>query len=304
MPLKTPEFWKHKDGLAQWLRPLSCLYLACHRLKMICAKPYKSSVPVVCVGGAVAGGSGKTPVVHAILNLIREENLFENPVILTRGYGGKLKGPTLVDLSAHSAVDVGDEAMLHAMHAPTIVSRNRMQGALLAAAMDADIVLMDDGLQNNSLAKDFTILVLDKDYGTGNGYVIPAGPLREPLEDVIARSDIQVHTGSPVVVSTHDKGKSYFAFAGLGHPEKFKNTLLQNGFALSGFESFADHHPYSDKDILRLKEQAGGATLVTTEKDFVKISPLLQENIEVLRIAHVLEDREKISARLKGLRQR
>lgn len=304
MPLKTPAFWQHKNGMAQWLRPLSCLYLACHRLKMKWTKPYEGKIPVVCVGGATAGGSGKTPIVHAVIKLIRDEGIFENPAILTRGYGGALKGPTLVDLSAHSAGDVGDEALLHALHAPTIVSRNRVQGALLAAAMDADVIVMDDGLQNNSLAKDFTLLVLDKTVGTGNGYVIPAGPLREPLEDAIARSDAIVHTGTPRVISDHDKTGKYFGFAGLAYPEKFKNTLAQNGFSLAGFKSFPDHHPYSDTDIAGLKQQAGAATLITTEKDFVKISPALQDGIEVLRIAHDLEQQDQIAGSLRKLRTR
>lgn len=302
MPPKTPAFWERKDGMARCLLPLSYVYLAIHKLKMKLAEPYKGAIPVVCIGGVTAGGSGKTPVVHAILELIREVGLFENPVILTRGYGGSLKGPTVVDLSAHSAMDVGDEALIHAMHAPTIVSRNRMQGAILGAAMDADVILMDDGLQNNTIAKDLTILVLDKNYGCGNGYVIPAGPLREPLEDALTRSDVVIHVGAPVVISSHDKGNVYYGFAGLAHPEKFKSTLLENGFTLAGFESFADHHPYSDQDIARLKKQAGDACLITTEKDFVKISPSLQNGIEVLRIAHNLQDKNEILEKLRGLR--
>lgn len=302
MPPKTPEFWQHKGGIALLLRPLSCLYLACHKLKMGMTRPYKCSIPVICIGGASVGGSGKTPVVHSILNLIREENIFENPVILTRGYGGELQGPTLVDPSVHSAHDVGDEAILHAAQAPTIVSRNRVQGAILAVAMDADAIIMDDGLQNNSLVKDFTILVLDKSQGTGNGYVVPAGPLREPLEDATSRSDVIVNAGLPRIVSAHKRNKTYLGFAGLGYPEKFKNTLEQNSFRLTGFVPFADHHPYSEADIAGLKTQAGESTLITTEKDFVKIPAALQNGIEVLRITHDLENKDQIAGYLKRLR--
>ncbi len=300
MPLKTPSFWAHRGIIAYLLLPFSCIYLAVHRLKIKLTKPYKSAVPVLCIGGVVAGGSGKTPVVHAILALIREHALFENPVILTRGYGGELKGPTHVDLSVHTARDVGDEAILHASHAPTIVSRNRVQGAILAGMMDADIIVMDDGLQNMSLEKTLSFLVIDKE-GLGNFYLLPAGPLREPLEEAQSKCALVIDKTRIRVVSTHNKAKSYYGFAGLGRPAKFKRTLEENGFTLAGFTAFADHHPYTAKDIERLKSLAQGARLITTEKDIVKIPEEFRGDIDVLRIVHDLDNPAIILDHLKRL---
>lgn len=301
MPLKTPSFWARRGLVARLLLPLSFLYVAVHKLKTKLAKPYKSTVPVLCIGGVVAGGSGKTPVVHAILALIRGHALFENPVILTRGYGGDLMGPTLVDLSVHTAREVGDEAILHAAHAPTIVSRDRAQGAILASMMDADVIIMDDGLQNTSLEKNMSFLVLDKQ-GLGNFYLLPAGPLREPLEDAEAKCALVIDKTAIRVVSDHNKAKSYYGFAGLGRPEKFKRTLEGNGFTLAGFTAFADHHAYTAKDVERLKALAHGARLITTEKDFVKIPAEFHSDIDVLQIVHEFEDTSVILDHLKSLR--
>jgi len=202
----------------------------------------------------------------------------------------------------HSTRDVGDEAILHAIHAPTIVSRNRMKGAMLAEVMGCDVIIMDDGLQNNTLHKDFSILVIDSQFGTGNGYVLPAGPLREPLEDAQSRSNLIVHAGTANITSHHDKTKQYYGFAGIGYPEKFKKTLIENGFFLTGFKGFADHHVYKHSDIQKLKDLAGNATLITTEKDFVKIPLTLQAGIDVVRIAHDIENRDEIVRHLKELR--
>lgn len=316
MPHKPPSFWMHKTGMAALLRPFSCLYLAGHRIKTRMTRPYASKIPVLCVGGIVAGGSGKTPIVHAIVALIREKDLFQNPVILTRGYGGDLKGPTLVDPSVHKAKDVGDEALLHAAHAPTIVSRNRAQGAMLAEAMGADLIIMDDGLQNNKLTKTMSFLVVDAQQGLGNGYLLPAGPLREPLTDAAARCAAILYTngighlsaGLPVlttqrrVVSDHDKSKSYVGFAGLGYPEKFKQTLEENGFTFKGFEFFPDHHPYSAGDIKKLKKTAKDSILITTEKDFVRIPPAQKKGIDVLRIMQIFDQPDEVLDFLKRLK--
>lgn len=314
MLLKTPAFWTGKNMIAAALRPLSYAYLAGHKIKTALTRPYKSSVPVLCVGGVVAGGSGKTPVVHAVIDLIRERELFENPVILSRGYGGALKGPTLVDLSVHGAGDVGDEALLHASRAPTVVARNRAQGALLAEAMDADLIIMDDGFQNNSLEKTLSFLVIDSSQGLGNGYCLPAGPLREPLEEALARCALVIRTGAdgnfPAVdktvvnaklniVSSNDRGKTYVAFAGMGHPEKFKRTLERDGFNIARFVPFADHHPYSRTDIAALK--ADGWPLITTEKDFMRIPAEDRDAVDVLSISYSFEAPQVVADSLKGL---
>jgi tetraacyldisaccharide 4'-kinase len=315
MPPKTPAFWAEKNVVAAALRPLSCAYLLGHKIKMALTRPYKSAIPVLCIGGIVAGGSGKTPIVHAAIDLIREQGGFENPVILTRGYGGSLKGPTLVDLSVHGAEDVGDEALLHASRAPTVVARNRAQGAMLAEAMDADIIVMDDGFQNNSLHKALSFLVIDSSQGLGNRYCLPAGPLREPLEEALRRCALIIRTGGegnfpvlekPVtkavlnIVSSNDHGKAYVAFAGLGHPEKFRRTLEEDGFKIARFVPFADHHPYSHADMAALK--ADGLPLITTEKDFMRIPADDRSGIDVLEISYSFESPQTVIDHLKRLR--
>lgn len=319
MLFETPAFWE-KDGLvSRLLIPFSWLYLIGHKLKTSFTKPYKSSIPVICIGGAVVGGSGKTPTVHAILELIGREKLSERPVIITRGYGGTLKGPSAVDIQHHTARDVGDEALLHATYTPTIVARDRAAGARLAEAMDADLILLDDGLQNNSLAKSISFLVLDTNQGVGNGRLLPAGPMREPMRDALSKSAAVVQINgittlegdtlslpaSISIITEHDKAKSYFAFAGLGRPQKFKETLLKNGFTLAGFKAFPDHHPYTDEDIEILMLAATPHRLITTEKDFVKLPEKFRDSVDVVSIALNFSNNDSVTSILKqGLNAR
>ncbi len=310
MPPKTPEFWQHRNWRAALLLPLSWLYSGVHTLKIRFAKPYRSTLPVICIGGIVAGGSGKTPALHALADLIQARDLYSRPVILTRGYGGILKGPTKVDVSVHSAADVGDEAILHAARLPTIVARDRAAGARLAEAMGADVILMDDGMQNPALAKTLSFAVIDAAYGTGNGWILPAGPLRETMNSALKRIDGVIVTGgtlllslpTPVlqtrltITSHHDKNRTYYGFAGLGRPEKFHQTLDNNGFRLVGFRSFADHHRYSRKDIETLLSHAGAHRLIATEKDIVKIPAEFHDRIDVLKISLAFEDADGLAA--------
>lgn len=294
---ETPKFWQTRDPLAHALLPFSWIYNLVHCLKTKLAKPYKSRVPVICVGGVVAGGSGKTPVVHALIKLAREEMSFENPVILTRGYGGVMQGPSLVDPQAHNYMDVGDEALLHAVHAPTIVAKDRSAGLRLAEAMGADLVIMDDGLQNSSIVKTISVAVIDAQYKFGNGYTLPAGPLREPAKCALKRIDAVILTNGDTaidhktifktslqVLSEHDMTRTYTAFAGLGHPEKFKATLEQNGFKVGDFKSFPDHYPYQPEEIEQLIIHAGSNAIITTQKDLTRIPAALWDAVHVLKI--------------------
>ena len=316
MPLKTPSFWRQDGLLATLLSPLSCLYFFGHKLKQAVAAPaYDSSIPVLCVGGIVAGGSGKTPTLHAILDIIHREKIFQNPVILTRGYGGGIKTATCVNLALHSVSDVGDEALLHAARAATIISRHRADGARLAESMGADIILMDDGLQNQSLKKNASILVVNAHQGLGNRKLLPAGPLREPFEDALSKVQLVVIVGDeelsiPPVIQTRakiaplnpiDTARTYHAFAGLGDPEKFRRTLIQSGARLSGFTPFADHHAYNANDILSLRQDAGSSTLITTEKDFVRIPTESRHLIETLPIQIVFDDETALLKILRSL---
>lgn len=304
MPLKTPNFWSEKSFASLLLTPLSWLYRLASRAAKAFKRPYKASIPVLCIGGVVAGGSGKTPAVHAVIDLIRENGLYQNPVILTRGYGGTLKGPTLVDPDIHDYSDVGDEPLLHATHAPTIVSADRAAGARLAELSGADVIVMDDGFQNPTLEKTWSYLVIDAKQGTGNGHILPAGPLRESLSGALARCDGVIYTNGTAalhgdkaffptrltVTSVPDGTRDYYAFSGIGYPEKFRTTLQENGMRLSGFQAFPDHHPYTAEDIEGVLREADGAQLITTEKDFVRIPPQFRHRVEVLPVVLTFDD--------------
>ena len=310
---ETPDFWQKNGLLSRLLLPFSWLYLAGHILKTKTARPYKGSIPVICVGGLVAGGSGKTPVVHALLKLARNDMKFENPVILTRGYGGVVQGPSLVDVHHHNYMDVGDEALLHAAHAPTIVSKDRAAGLRLAEAMGADLVIMDDGLQNSSIVKTISLAVIDAQYKFGNGQILPAGPLREPVSMAFAKCDAVILTNGETsidhknifktslkIISENEKSRTYTGFAGLGQPEKFRHTLEQNGFKLSDFVSFPDHHPYTPEEILSLLERAGTNALITTQKDLVRIPAHLWNTIHTLNIELLFDDSASVCTLIRS----
>ncbi|PZQ43754.1 MAG: tetraacyldisaccharide 4'-kinase [Micavibrio aeruginosavorus] len=313
MPPKAPAFWEKRSFLAWGLTPISVIYYFAHIIKTLMTRPYKSALPVICVGGVAAGGSGKTPTVHALVKIAFDKLGFINPVILTRGYGGDMEGPSVVDLSIHTYGDVGDEALLHAMHAQTIVSRDRAAGVILAEAMGADLVIMDDGLQNNSIKKRISFLVIDQ---IGNGFMLPAGPLREPMKDALKKCSAVILTGKaqipttekPIIhAETHissspDKSLAYYGFAGLGRPEKFRQTLLDAGLTLSGFRSFPDHHPYDDADLNILFESAKNAQLITTEKDYTRIPAEYRDRISVLPIEYRFEEESALIKLLEKIR--
>jgi tetraacyldisaccharide 4'-kinase len=223
--------------------------------------------------------------------------------MLSRGYGSRLAGPVVVDTNLHTAADIGDEAMLLAAAAPSIVARDRRRGAELADSLGADVIVMDDGHQNFSLRKDFSIVAVDGAIGFGNGYVLPAGPLRERVRDGLAHADavVLVGDGAPVLPGWSGPtfrarlvprdgpdlaGKRLIAFAGIGRPEKFFETLRILGAHLTGAVAFADHHPFRADEIARLRARAQieKAMLITTEKDFVRLSPSERDGVAVLRI--------------------
>ncbi len=318
MPIKTPSFWydeNEKTHIAEHLlSPFSYLYNLGRKIDQAGKKPQKIEIPVICVGNITAGGSGKTPTTLALLNLIRKHNLFRSPHILTRGYGGSEKGPTLV--SHHTAAEVGDEPLLLANNAPVVVSADRVKGAALAKDKGADIILMDDGFQNPSLIKDISILVIDGKTGFGNQKLLPAGPLREPVAEALKRAQIAVIIGEdkhnvsaliPQNIPIHtatievktenlDKSKPVIAFAGLGRPEKFKNTLENNGFKIAGFYPYADHYPYKNADLefMLLQTEKKRAALITTEKDIIRVPKQFREHVKTLPITLEFDEEDKL----------
>ncbi|HJT42557.1 MAG TPA: tetraacyldisaccharide 4'-kinase [Rhizomicrobium sp.] len=316
--MRAPDFWRRKNApLALALAPLGLLYGASVAFKARHAKPYDPGIPVICVGNLTVGGSGKTPIAIAIAQVLRAKG--HRPYFLTRGYGGSERGPALAS-GGHSAQAMGDEALLLARTAPTIVARDRAAGAKLAKEKGATILVMDDGHQNFSLRKSLSLVVVDAETGFGNGFQIPAGPLREPVRQGLARADTVVLVGEGEqdleefrgpVLRAHLKteasafcGQRVFAFAGIGRPEKFVTALRDGGALVTGSCFFADHHPYSEEDILKLKAAAGAAVLVTTEKDFVRLTVAQREGIGILKVAAIFEDGAGLDALLDRLAPR
>lgn len=306
--MKAPEFWRHDGALAHLLAPAAWAYDIGARLHRHRVKPARVDVPVVCIGNLVAGGAGKTPTALAIAGMLNRRG--RQPQFLTRGYGGRLPGPVRVDPQRHTADDVGDEALLLAARAPTWVSHDRVAGAAAAVAAGAGTIVMDDGFQNPSLVKDLAVLVIDAGYGIGNARTLPAGPLREPAEHGLKRADAVVLIEAPGIATAtlpplppndlpvlrarlvpdeaamRFAGQRVLAFAGIGRPEKFFQTVRSVGAELVGERRFRDHHVYSPQDIMRLVEtaNAAGAVPVTTAKDHVRLPPEARPMVEALHV--------------------
>jgi tetraacyldisaccharide 4'-kinase len=306
--MRAPEFWKNRGPLALLLSPLGMLYGLSVARKASAANPYKCGVPVICVGNLTAGGSGKTPVAMAVAKLLlaRGEKIF----FLTRGYGGSATGPLLVN--GQGAEAVGDEALLLAQTAPTVVAKDRAAGAAFAVAQGATGIVMDDGHQNFSLAKTVSLVVVD---GFGNGLMIPAGPLREKVTQGLARADAVIamnddplpgFTGMVIRARLVADGAAFagrrvFAFAGIGRPEKFAASLKESGAIVTGAKFFPDHHAYGDAEIARLRTLAGDAALVTTEKDFVRLDAAQRRGIAVLPVTAMFDQPQLLDRILAGV---
>ena len=289
-----PVFWYKKFSLMRWLlAPLGLVYsyFVCRRLKK--TKPYQPKVPVICVGNLCVGGSGKTPVALAMADFFLKKG--KKVVFLSHGYKSK-RQDIVVDLE--DTQGVGDEALLMAKKAPTVVNRNRAEGVQRAEKMGADIIIMDDGFQNPSVVKTLSVLVFDGKYGIGNGACIPAGPMREKLSEGLKRSDAVIIMGKdktglkekikkinnrlPILngklePSIQLKGINGFAFAGIGHPEKFFEMLKNQGVVLTGTKSFPDHFNYTEKTMQMLLKK--DSLLLTTAKDMVKIPSVFHNKI-------------------------
>ncbi len=315
-----PTFWQDNNIWAKALMPASLLYGRIQSTLYNSRAPYKSTIPVLCVGNVQLGGSGKTPIVQALHKLVTAAGLATNPVILLRGYGGSLKGPVIVDIALHTAKDVGDEALLHAHYAPTIVARNRHTGARLAEQNGHDLILMDDGLQNNQLTKTFSMLVFNTDQGLGNQLTFPAGPLRETLRSALEKADAVLQIGAALpftttlpIYSAHiqapaatNPNQPYLAFCGIGQPEKFYTTLKNNYYHVVETVSFADHQPYTDKMLSDLVDRAAqtGSHLITTEKDTMRLPTSWRHKVNILKINYMIDQPEALLAQIKEVIQR
>jgi tetraacyldisaccharide 4'-kinase len=294
--MHEPAFWyRPSSWISRLLMPLGALYglVAGQRLQR---QGFDAGIPVLCVGNYHVGGAGKTPMVLALTKMLRD--LGETPVVLSRGYGGRLRGPIKVDPERHAAADVGDEPLMLARTVPVVVARDRIGGVALARSQGASVILMDDGFQNPAIAKDASLIVIDGDRGLGNGRVFPAGPLRAPLPPQLERTDALIVVGDGTAAKTVAaaiaargkpmlsahlraddaslaplRGKRVLAFAGIGDPIRFFRTLRANGIEVIRERAFADHHPFSKSEIEMLITEAkrDALTLVTTEKDLARL---------------------------------
>ena len=327
--MRPPAFWftpPDRPALAaRLLAPLGAAYAAATARRV--ARPgARLGVPVICVGNISAGGAGKTPTVIALAQRLAARGVAAH--VVTRGHGGRLAGPVRVDERRHTADDVGDEPLLLAAFAPTWVSKNRLAGGRTAVAAGAQAILLDDGFQNPALTKDLSIVVVDAGVGWGNGRVLPAGPLREPVAAGLLRTDMVLSIGPEAAQATFAAdwgaaiavplltgvlrplpmgmdwyGERVIAFAGIGRPGKFFATLREAGAEIVREVALDDHQPFARALLQRLESeaQATGAQLVTTEKDAARLPKWFRPKVLAFPVRLVLDDWAPLDAALDQL---
>ena len=290
--MKTPWWFMHKTPLAFILLPVSWVYYLIGRVVYMFRKigAYKSSRPVVCFGNILAGGVGKTPIVRAVAKM------FDAPVVM-RGYKKSAK-----------TGNVGDEATMLARDGIQVHVGDRKSNIILLDKQtdNRSPIVMDDGFQNPCVKKDISVLVFDQSIGFGNGFMLPAGPLREPRRAVrradaiiVVRSrrprrrftlptDIPVFYANSETISPYDKKQKLYAFAGIGYPKKFFGALDN----VVGKKSFPDHYQYTDDDLKKLVAAAArrSAKLITTEKDWVRLPDWAKNEIKYARLDMTVDD--------------
>ncbi len=321
--MQAPEFWNHRRGPGSspvtrtLLEPLSWIYQAGATVKASAVKPFRPSAPVVCVGNLTLGGTGKTPVTIALLERLKAKGVTAHA--LTRGYGGRKRGPLRVDGDVHTYEDVGDEPLLLARAGPTWVAKSKVAGARAAVQDGAEVVIMDDGFQNPTLVKDACFVLIDAQSGLGNGRVFPAGPLREGPRAGLRRADAiivigedadmdapwrtQAPTGVPILrAHLAPRGPlplgPVFAFAGIARPQKFFDALYQAGADLKATMTFPDHHPFTEAELKDVRENARrhNALMITTEKDYVRLPRDLRRLVHSWPVGVEFEEPEKVDA--------
>ena len=326
MPIKTPHFWTELSWQSVILFPVSYIWRFGHYAQQKILNTKETEIPVICVGNLTVGGSGKTPVVITLCRFL--SGIGKSTSILTRGFGGKEKGPIFVSTNLHQSLDVGDEPLMMAHSLDVCVSRNRPLGANhILDKKKYDCIVMDDGLQNPTLKKDLNIAVFDGKFGIGNGFLLPAGPMRQKLEVGIQNIDLVIFNGKDetglgqkipphIPIFTGElqpdeeivekmKNRRVYGFAGIGNPSRFFKTLNNIGADLVGEAHFADHHPYTDADLTQLYEEAmqSGAELVTTQKDWMRLPTDWRDRVLTVpvRIHFSADDTIKIVSYLENI---
>lgn len=312
--MRTPSFW-YRSGIslkAVALLPLAAIWLLAGKLRYLVARPYRSSLKVVCVGNVTTGGTGKTPLTAALAEAATNRGW--TPVILTRGHGGSTHGPVLVK-PGMTAAQTGDEPLMLAQHCPVVIARDRGIGARwIEDHTSADLIIMDDGLQNPTLHKDASIAVFSGRLGIGNGLPVPAGPMRERLSRGLRHCDAAVITGDDLCgvesllarccpgLRVHHARRQLdksdlatigqapvVAFAGIGDPDGFFTMLEDAGVALAGRLPLADHAEIEAPFLAEANAmaKAAGARLVTTEKDMARLGGATQGIVAIRLQTHL-----------------
>ena len=297
--------------------PLSIIYYLLFLLKKIQSNEKSFQTKIVCIGNCSVGGDGKTSTVLSLIKLYKSRNI--KVAVLLKGYKGKIKVPTQVNIVNHSAVDVGDEALLYVEHARTFISNDRLKGInFIITQFSPDVILIDDGLQDFRIKKDKSILVINGERGFGNGFLLPVGPLRQSPSSAMKLADIIIIVGddkgnsldaykskfknklflkAEITCEKNQIDKNYFAFSGIGNNSGFINTLDTNNYNLTKIKLFPDHYYYTDTDIKNIKKYAtdNDLEIITTEKDWKRLNTKQRLGINFLRISLEFSNDEALS---------
>ena len=315
MLFKTPKFWQTNNLISCLLTPLSWIYLAAHKINLAFQTPKKFDKKIICVGNIIAGGAGKTPAAIALCLLLQK---LKSPAFVSKNYAGANTAAKLVDPTKDKASEVSDEPLLLAKIAPSFTAKDRIEAISFACNSDADILIIDDGLQNNRFLADIKILVVDNLVQFGNKKLLPAGPLRESMSNInkvdfifqiggdknsikeLTSFKEKIFTLTPNYKITEKPQKKYIAFTGIAYPQKFFNALKQLKLNVIKEIGFPDHYLYQDQDLKKLEILAkkNSAQLITTEKDYVRI-PQNQKDIQTIKMTLKFDKEQDLIKQLK-----